>query len=291
MKSGRSRFWVKKLEGYTRSEFKVKTKTMVAGVRGTDFVIEIDPKTGAEEAFVLQGFIDVVSLAEPGRIIQVRANQKVRVKDGQGVSPIEKMTPAEVTRLKNEVPMPFDQTVMSAQVFKTEKAADSEEEDSQQQTEETVPADQEAPEVAVKEETESTGEPGASPTAEVQPEIAERIIPKEEIQQVEETQKEEEKKTEEEVVYAGGEILYPPGELVTPDPLFEIENLIDQPLLDWLDESLTSEPGKDVDTSDLDSGANAGGGNDEGSTNVTQAVAEQAIAIGPLPGLPGTPVP
>ena len=272
--AGRSRFWVKKLEGYTRSEFKVKTKTMVAGVRGTDFVIEIDPKTGAEEAFVLQGIIDVVSFAEPGRIIQVRANQKVRVKAGQGVSPIEKMTPAEATRLKNEMPMPFDQSVMSAQVFKTEKSADSEEEDSQQQTEETVPADQEAPEVAVKEETESTGEPGVSPTADVQPETAEKVI-----------SKEEEKKTEGEVVYTGGEILYPPDELVPPDPSFEIDTAVEAPLVDWTQESLSSPPGTAPAIYDV------AGGSSPSPAPVPSEVFVPSLSITELPGLPGTPVP
>jgi len=39
MISGKARFWVKKLIGFKRSDFEVKTKTAIVGVRGSDFAI------------------------------------------------------------------------------------------------------------------------------------------------------------------------------------------------------------------------------------------------------------
>lgn len=42
MVMGKARFWVKKLSNFKKKDFKVKTRTAVVGVRGSDFVIETD---------------------------------------------------------------------------------------------------------------------------------------------------------------------------------------------------------------------------------------------------------
>jgi len=337
LKSGKARFWVKKIEGYTRSEFKIKAKTMVAGVRGTNIVIaynydheddrvkvlrgqagvlitesqeqipvaegeELVTKKGKKPApevdvankgkkggaagdvvtvFVLEGEIEVYStedLTKDPRV--VKAGEYVSVDEGGQVSPIEK-TPRDVEAgLKNKMPMPSDQSVMSARIFKTEGTADSEKKDSQTQpTEKVGPAGQAAPEVAVKKETVPTEEPGVSPTAAVQSETA-QLIPKEEIQQTDEAQKEK-KKTEEEVVYAGGNILYPPDELVPPDPLAEFPEGLT--LIDWPQESLSSPPGAAPAIYDVADGSSP--------SPIPVSTEALAPAISELPGLPPTPIP
>ena len=191
LKSGKARFWVKKLEGYTRSEFNIKSKTMVAGVRGTDIVISyqnneerervkvlrgeaqipinetqevVDVAQGEEvvTVFVLEGEIEVFSLKDTSKAVVVKAGEKVSVNEEGEVFPIEKMSPDEASRLRNEMPMPFDQSVMSARIFKTEGAA--EKKDSKGQPIKVVtPAGQKAPEVAVKKETVPTEAPAFLP--------------------------------------------------------------------------------------------------------------------------------
>lgn len=42
MAFGKARFWVKKLTGFKRKEFKVKMKTAILGVRGSDFIIDLE---------------------------------------------------------------------------------------------------------------------------------------------------------------------------------------------------------------------------------------------------------
>jgi hypothetical protein len=115
MDSGRARFWVKKLKGYARSEFKVKTKTLIAGVRGSDYVLLAAKDFSETEAIALDDTIlEIVSLAAPNKIIILRSLEKVRVAAGQEASPIEKVTPEEAARLKKEFPMPFDQAGVGA---------------------------------------------------------------------------------------------------------------------------------------------------------------------------------
>jgi len=49
MDIGKARFLVTKFIGFRRSEFKVKTKTAVAGVRGSDFIVKVELVSGATE--------------------------------------------------------------------------------------------------------------------------------------------------------------------------------------------------------------------------------------------------
>jgi len=197
MGSGKSRFWVRKLQDYTRSEFKVKTKTMIAGVRGSDFVLVARPDFS--EAFALENTVlEIASLAAPDKVVVLRSFEKIRVNLGQEASPIEKITPGEAARLRSELPMPFDRDVMDAAgIFATERTRDKDKADSDQQptegasrteksttdrvakekivpTEkgETVPgqvpveesrlAEKPAPDAAVKEEIVQTEEGGAA---------------------------------------------------------------------------------------------------------------------------------
>ena len=311
MKSGKSRFWVKKLKGYTRSEFKVKTKTMVAGVRGSDFVLIAGPSF-TEVMALDDTVLEIVSLAAPDKVIVLRSFEKVRVDEGQEVSPIEKITPAEAARIKNELPMPFDKDVMDAAgIFKTEGTVDSEEEDSKEQpTEEVSQAGQAAAEVAVKKEVVPTEEGGVSPALAEKGETAPRLQPTEEVYQVEKSTtevavKEETVPTEEDetpvqdemapILDVGGKpvILIAEEDLEPVLSDDEVNNLLTKETdIDWFDKAMINNPGDQVDIAAIPTGS-AGGEEDLGQQSL-DAVAEEFIQdaiLAPLPGLPGLPGP
>lgn len=61
---GKARFFVRKLTGMTSSDFKVKTRTAVIGVRGSDFVVEI--ATGLTRVTAFEDtLVEVVGLVVP----------------------------------------------------------------------------------------------------------------------------------------------------------------------------------------------------------------------------------
>ncbi len=64
MDLGKARFWVKKLLNFKLSEFRVKTKTAVIGVRGSDFIILAD-EDRTEVTALERTELEVVSLAGP----------------------------------------------------------------------------------------------------------------------------------------------------------------------------------------------------------------------------------
>lgn len=175
MKSGRSRFWVKKLEQFSRSEFKVKTKTMIAGVRGSDFVIVITPR-GTEVYALDDTVLELINLADPSRIIVLNSFEKITVNEGEPAGAIEKISPAEAARLRSELPMPFDRDVLDAAgIFKAEKTVSPEREETREQpTDEIVQTEEGEPGGPVKEETVPTpaGEEGGPPAFEIEDETA-----------------------------------------------------------------------------------------------------------------------
>jgi hypothetical protein len=257
MKSGRSRFWVKKLQGYIRSEFKVKTKTMVAGVRGSDFVLIAGPKF--TEAMALDDTVlEIVSLAAPDKIIVLRSFEKVRVDEGMEVSPIEKITPAEAARIKNDLPMPFDKDVMDAAgIFKTEG---------------TVPTEEE------EEKKQSTEEGGVSPAVSEKGETTPTRQPTEEVYQAEKTTeqvtvKKETVPTEEEtkavqdeiapildvegkpVIIISGEDLEP---VLSDDETNMLLATTDKTDQDWYSRSMPSDPGGPAEIAAVPTGSTGG---------------------------------
>ncbi|MCP4349557.1 MAG: FecR domain-containing protein [Desulfobacterales bacterium] len=64
MTLGKARFWVKKLFKFKRSEFKVKTKTAIIGVRGSDFVIEATDLSTRVITFE-DNLLEIISLIAP----------------------------------------------------------------------------------------------------------------------------------------------------------------------------------------------------------------------------------
>ncbi len=64
MNMGKARFFVRKLLGFDRSDFRVKTKTAIVGVRGSDFVVEAREKATRVTAFE-NTRLELISLIAP----------------------------------------------------------------------------------------------------------------------------------------------------------------------------------------------------------------------------------
>ncbi|CAN2040744.1 FecR domain-containing protein [Candidatus Magnetomoraceae bacterium gMMP-15] len=64
MNSGKIRFKVRKMQGFRRSNFKVKTATAIIGVRGSDFIIIATPEL-TEIITLKDTIVDLVSLTAP----------------------------------------------------------------------------------------------------------------------------------------------------------------------------------------------------------------------------------
>ncbi|MGE0087404.1 MAG: FecR domain-containing protein [Desulfococcaceae bacterium] len=64
MNLGKARFFVRKLMGFDRSDFRVKTKTAIVGVRGSDFVVEA-AETSTRVTTMENTLVEVVGLIAP----------------------------------------------------------------------------------------------------------------------------------------------------------------------------------------------------------------------------------
>jgi hypothetical protein len=267
LKSGKSRFWVKKLKDYTRSEFKVKTKTMVAGVRGSDFVVEVG--NGFTNVTALDDTVlELVSLKAPDKVIVLRSFEKARVESGQEVSPIEEVTPAEAAKIKNEMPMPFERDALDAAgIFETEGKVDPDDEETQEQVIEEVEG-QTTEEAAVKKETVPT---------EVEESDTDVAVKEETVAT--------ETGTVQELVetpildVGGGLVLIPEDTLEDPEPYLALSEAPAEPEIQWFEETLTFNPGDEPSVSDTT----------QTGTSILQAPPPPPPVIGELPGLPGLP--
>jgi FecR-like protein len=99
---GKARFWVKKAIDLKRSEFKVRSRTAVVGVRGSDFVVRATPLMTRVIAFE-DTRLELVSLARPDvPPILLRDFERVHVRIGEIPSDVERLSPAEINRIKRE---------------------------------------------------------------------------------------------------------------------------------------------------------------------------------------------
>lgn len=107
MTLGKARFLVRKLAGAARSDFRVKTATAIAGVRGSDFVVEAAPEM--TEVTALQDTrLEVAGLAEPARVVELTDYQRTRVAAGEAPGTPEAVPRAEIDRLLQDLPLKLD---------------------------------------------------------------------------------------------------------------------------------------------------------------------------------------
>jgi len=102
MSLGKARFWVKKLKDFKNSEFRVKTKTAVVGVRGSDFIIEVTSERTEVDALE-NTKVEVVSLAELGETPHVITDfERIVIEEGKLPSQVESLFPDEVEIIKDD---------------------------------------------------------------------------------------------------------------------------------------------------------------------------------------------
>lgn len=102
METGKARFWAVKMKDYKHSEFKVKTKTAVAGVRGSDFVIQASD-TATEVIALKNTLLDLISLYFPDEDPVLLSDfQRSRVMENVLPSAAEAVDLAEVEQMMKE---------------------------------------------------------------------------------------------------------------------------------------------------------------------------------------------
>ncbi len=102
MTLGKARFWTKKLLDLKYSEFKVKTHTLVVGVRGSDFIIRATPKL-TEVTALEKTELEVVSLAFPeAKPMIVTDFERTIVEEGALPTEAEMLAPEEIEQIKEE---------------------------------------------------------------------------------------------------------------------------------------------------------------------------------------------
>ena len=100
--TGKTRFVVKKLVEARHSEFKVKTTTSVAGVRGSDFIITAT-ETITEVTTLENTELEVVSLAAPdAKPAILRDFEMTAVKKGALPEEVRKVSAQDVDRMMKE---------------------------------------------------------------------------------------------------------------------------------------------------------------------------------------------
>jgi len=99
---GKARFLVTKLSNFNSSEFKVKTNTAVAGVRGSDFVVTAKPVV-TEISALAKTSLEVTNILWPDKITLLSDYEKTIVKQNALPSPAEKIPADEIDRIQNEI--------------------------------------------------------------------------------------------------------------------------------------------------------------------------------------------
>lgn len=89
----------------SRNAFEVKTKSAVAGVRGTDFLTSYDSRSNATEVVTFRGQVEVGQLGPDGKVVnvvQVEAGQRFVVVPGQPPAPPQPVSDAELNKVNSE---------------------------------------------------------------------------------------------------------------------------------------------------------------------------------------------
>lgn len=96
---GRIRYVIRELSGYKRSEFRIRTPTAIAGIRGSDFVIEAQRSLTRVTALKDTELV-VFGLAHPDKPHRITDYTRVRVEPGRPPGKPSAVSPEEVRRLK-----------------------------------------------------------------------------------------------------------------------------------------------------------------------------------------------
>ncbi|MCP4109711.1 MAG: FecR domain-containing protein [Desulfobacteraceae bacterium] len=106
---GKIRFIVRKFTGFKVSEFKVKTKTAVIGVRGSDFIIS-SSEDSTEITTLKNTVLEVTSITDPETPSVLTDFEQASVESGRLPSEAKKMQPDEIEQMILEMVVPQDIT-------------------------------------------------------------------------------------------------------------------------------------------------------------------------------------
>jgi hypothetical protein len=108
MALGKARFIVLNMYQFRRSEFKVKTSTAIIGVRGSDFIIIVEPNR-SEVTALDETILDVISLADPSAPPTIlEAFENTIIEEGRMATEPEEVTPDQVEMMKQEFIVLFE---------------------------------------------------------------------------------------------------------------------------------------------------------------------------------------
>jgi len=102
---GKVRFFIKNLAGFKRSEFKVKTRTAILGVRGSDFIV-ISTLDYTQVITLLKTALQVMGLVAPEAEPRVLKDyQKTMIRLGGVPADIERVSAEEAESFRQELPI------------------------------------------------------------------------------------------------------------------------------------------------------------------------------------------
>lgn len=102
---GKVRFWVRKFTGFSRSEFKVKTRTAVLGVRGSDFAVRSTPDF-TEVVTLDDTRLEVIAVAAPSAPpVDMGPFEKAVIQMDMASVMIESLRPEDVEGYIQDVPV------------------------------------------------------------------------------------------------------------------------------------------------------------------------------------------
>lgn len=115
MSKGKARFRVKKLPFFRKKDFKVKTRTAVVGVRGSDFVVKAEEEntlvsTLEDTRLLLTMFRGCENVSDPAKggcevkHVELSDFQKASILKDSLTPAIDKLSATEIQQIKNEFP-------------------------------------------------------------------------------------------------------------------------------------------------------------------------------------------
>ncbi len=107
MSVGKARFMVKKLFGFKKSDFEVKTKTAIVGVRGSDFIIKASPDQ-TEITTLDDTVLQVVSMTDVSRPILLKDYQRTVVGLNELPTDAKEIPTEEIKQMMKEMIIPAE---------------------------------------------------------------------------------------------------------------------------------------------------------------------------------------
>jgi hypothetical protein len=109
---GKVRFWIKELVGFESTDFKIKTKTAILGVRGSDFIVK-STLTTTEVITLEKTRLEILNLAAPDKDMTILSEfEKTVIRSDALASPIEEVLIKDAEMLMKDLPVSHEEGKM-----------------------------------------------------------------------------------------------------------------------------------------------------------------------------------